>query len=126
MAAGCSGSSDVERAEAYSGIGAGETVRFTGNEPFWGGQVTGIQLRYTDPEHPDGVPITVERFAGNGGLSFSGTFDGARFDLAITPGRCDDTMADRAYPFTATLSVRGETRFGCAWTDSQPFEDRAS
>lgn len=124
VVAGCSGSADVERVEAYTGIGAEETVRFAGNEPFWGGEVTGTQLRYSDPERAAGVPIPVERFAGNGGLSFSGVFEGERFDLAITPGACDDTMADRTYPFTATLSIEGETRFGCAWTDRQPFEEQ--
>ena len=104
----------------------GETVRFAGNEPFWSGEVSGTQLRYADPERADGVPIPVERFAGNGGLSFSGTFEGEPFDLAITPGACDDTMVDRTYPFTATLSIEGETRFGCAWTERRPFEERAS
>ena len=109
------------RTKAYSGIGENETVRFTGTEPFWGGEVSGETLTYTTPENIDGTQIAVERFAGRNGLSFSGTLDGADFVMAVTPGECSDGMSDRTYPFTVTLEVRGEQRQGCAWTDAQSF-----
>lgn len=102
---------------AYAGIGPDETIRFTGTEPFWGATAQGDQLVYTTPERPEGTTIAVKRFAGRGGLSFSGMLDGAKFDLTITPGECSDGMSDRTYPFTATLLVAGETRKGCAWTE---------
>lgn len=102
-------------------IGAEETVRFAGTEPFWGGSATGGTLTYTTPEDIDGTAISVSRFAGRGGLSFSGELQGAKFDLLITQGRCSDGMSDRTYPFVATLSLGGEVRNGCAWTASRPF-----
>ncbi|MCT2559837.1 hypothetical protein N0B51_12705 [Tsuneonella sp. YG55] len=105
----------------FAAIGANETVRFTGTEPFWGGQVVGTALTYSTPEDPDGTDIVVTRFAGRGGLSWSGTYDGARFVLAVTPGECSDGMSDRTYPFVATLEVKGEQRSGCAWTETRSF-----
>ena len=63
----------------------------------------------------------VERFAGRGGISFSGELDGAELEMMVTPLACSDGMSDRAYPFTATLKLGEETRKGCAWTERQPF-----
>lgn len=121
----CSGDSPADgdrAASTFEAIAPGETVQFTGTEPFWGGEVTGDTLTYSTPENIDGVEIDVERFAGLGGVSWSGELDGQPFDLSITEGECSDGMSDRTYPFTATLSVRGETRRGCAWTERRPFE----
>ncbi len=108
-------------AEVFDAIAADETVQFSGTEPFWGGEVTGSELRYSTPDNIDGVRIIVERFAGNNGLSFSGELNGQPFDLAVTPGECSDGMSDRSYPFVATLQIGEETRSGCAWTDDMPF-----
>lgn len=105
----------------FGAIGEDETVKFTGTEPFWGGQVQGTALTYSTPENIDGSDIEVARFAGRGGVSWSGTYNGARFALAVAPGQCSDGMSDRRYPFVATLEVSGEQRSGCAWTERQPF-----
>ncbi|MCP5397024.1 MAG: hypothetical protein H6918_09910 [Sphingomonadaceae bacterium] len=108
--------------EAFAAIAEDEIIHFTGTEPFWGGEVTGTELRYTTPEDIEGQVITVERFAGNNGLGYSGELGGQPFRMAVTPGSCGDGMSDRTYPFVVTLQVRGEDRQGCAWTDKQPFE----
>jgi len=130
LVAGCSGGGadagsekTVTAADSrpYSGIGAGEAIHFTGTEPFWGGEVSGDTLTYQTPDDQKGRQIAVARFAGRNGVSFSGDLDGKPLVLAITPGRCSDGMSDRAYPFAATLQVRGEQRQGCAWTERQPF-----
>ncbi|NTZ42616.1 hypothetical protein G7A66_05855 [Altererythrobacter sp. SALINAS58] len=107
--------------QPYGAIGEAETVYLTGTEPFWGGEVGGETLTYETPENPDGRDIRVERFAGRGGISWSGSLDGASLDLAVTPISCSDGMSDRTYPFTATLQLGDETRSGCAWTDERPF-----
>jgi len=112
---------DTSDMQAYDGIHADETVRFTGTEPFWGGQVNGTLLTYSTPEKPDGDAITVKRFAGRGGVSWSGTWADKAFRLAVTEGSCSDGMSDRTYPFTATLEVGGEQRQGCAWTERRSF-----
>jgi uncharacterized membrane protein len=112
---------DPASSEPYAGIAESETLRFTGTEPFWGGEATGGSLTYTTPEDPDGTTIAVERFAGRGGLSFSGSLAGAALVMSVTPGACSDGMSDRSYPFTVTLELGGEQRNGCGWTDRQPF-----
>lgn len=119
---GGDGAVTAENAQVYDGIANDELLRFGGNEPFWGGQVVSGRLTYTTPENSDGVTIAVKRFAGMNGLGFSGELDGKRFDMAVTPGDCSDTMADRTYPFTITLSIADEVRTGCGWTDAQPYD----
>jgi uncharacterized membrane protein len=113
---------DPASTEVYDGIGPDETLRFTGTEPFWGGEVTGRTLRYSTPEDQDGTDIAVERFAGRGGLSFSGELNGAPFEMMVTPLECSDGMSDRTYPFTVTLEIGEETRNGCGWTEAKPFD----
>ena len=108
--------------EGFTGIGEEETVNFTGTEPFWGGSVTGTDLTYRHPENIEGTTIPVKRFTGQGGLGYSGTLEGAAFDMTITPGACSDGMSDRTYPYTVTLKLGEETRRGCAWTEAEPFE----
>ena len=103
----------------YNGIAVDETVHFTGTEPFWGGQVAGTLLTYSTPDKPDGDAITVKRFAGRAGVSWSGIFKDQPFTLAVTEGKCSDGMSDRTYPFTATLMVEGQQRDGCAWSDKR-------
>ncbi len=82
-------------------------MRFTGAEPFWGGEVAGGTLSYSTPETPDGETIAVERFAGRGGLSFNGTLGEQAFEMMVTPLECSDGMSDRTYPFTVTLQIGG-------------------
>lgn len=117
---------DGAKTKAYAGIGAGDTLRFAGTEPFWGGSVTGAALTYTTPEQPKGAAIAVQRFAGNNGLSFSGKLGEQAFDMAVTEAPCSDGMSDRTYPFTVTLYVGGEMRSGCGWTAARSFTGPAS
>lgn len=101
-------------------IAEGEMVHFVGTEPFWGGKVSGTRLTYTTPENQAGETIAVSRFAGRGGLSFSGTLAAGPMTMAVTPGDCSDGMSDRRYPFAATLRIGSDVRQGCAWTDRRP------
>lgn len=112
---------DSDSRQPFSGIGAGEVVRFTGTEPFWGGQVKGDAMTYSTLENPQGDTVAVKRFAGRNGLGVSGLLKGAAFDMTITPGACSDGMSDRSFPFTVTLLIGGETRNGCAWSDTHPY-----
>ena len=112
---------DAASTEAYDGIAEDETVRFSGTEPFWGGQVGGGSLTYSTPENQDGTTIAVERFAGRGGLSFTGALEGADLEMMVTPLECSDGMSDRIYPFTVTLKIGDDLRSGCGWTERQRF-----
>lgn len=116
----------ADEAEVFAGITSAETISLVGTEPFWGGTVKDGSFTYTSLENQDGETIAVRRFAGNGGLGFSGTLDGKPMDLAITPGECSDGMSDRSFPFVATLRIGEEQRNGCAYTDRQPFSGPAA
>ena len=105
----------------YDGIAEDEVLHFTGTEPFWGGEVSGMALRYTTPENQDGVEIAVERFAGRGGIAYSGMLEGADLEMTITPLECSDGMSDRTYPFTVVLAIGEDKRNGCAWSEQHPF-----
>ncbi|MEZ5744014.1 MAG: hypothetical protein R3D89_09930 [Sphingomonadaceae bacterium] len=113
---------DSEDKRPFAMIAEDETLQFSGTEPFWGGTVSGGTLTWSTPENIEGTTITVERFAGRGGLSFSGELEGRVFDMMVTPGDCSDGMSDRTYPFVVTVQLDKETRKGCAHSDRHPFE----
>lgn len=112
---------ETSETQPFSAIAEDEVVHFTGTEPFWGGEIEGGTLRWSTPDNVDGEMITVSRFAGRGGLSFTGTLQGGPFDLAITPATCSDGMSDRTYPFAVTVLQGDQQLSGCGWTDSQGF-----
>lgn len=112
---------DADDHKPWSGIAATETVRLTGTEPFWGGEVGPGGLVYTTPENPDGEKAAARRFAGRGGVSYSGALAAGAFTLAVTPAPCSDGMSDRSYPYSVTLLIGGQTRRGCGWTKARPF-----
>lgn len=116
---------DSTDTQPYAGIAEGEVLHVTGTEPFWGGTVEGNTFTYSTPENIDGVAVPVERFAGRGGVSFSGELDGAPLDLAITPGDCSDGMSSRTYPFAATLQIGGQQRSGCAYREGDELDPPA-
>lgn len=111
---------------AFAGIKPDERLRFTGTEPFWGGDAQGSELTWTTPENPQGTRVKVSRFDGNNGLSFSGALGGQGFDMAVTEAACSDGMSDRTYPFTVSMRLGGEVRQGCAWTERRPFTGPAA
>ncbi len=106
----------------FAGIAETEVIHLTGTEPFWGGDIEAGIFTYSDPENIGGIAIPVTRFAGRGGVSFSGEWQGASLDLAVTPGECSDGMSERVFPFTATLQWGERQLQGCGWSDAHPYE----
>ena len=98
-----------------------ETVHATGTEPFWNALVSGGDMQYSQPDDPDGQTVAVSRFAGRGGVSFSGRLQDQDLVLAVTDARCTDGMSERSYPFTATLRIGDVLQSGCAWTQRRPY-----
>lgn len=113
---------DADDVRPYGGVAAAEILKFTGTEPFWSGEISGTTLRWTTPENQTGTVLTVKRFAGRNGLSFSGTLEGKSFDMTVTPDpACSDGMSDRTYPFNVTVRIGEDMRNGCAWSAQHPF-----
>lgn len=119
--AGDGGAAPGTSPDGFTAIAPSETITALGTEPFWNVEVAGDLATYSTPEIPDGVTIDLQRFTGQGGLGFSGQWEGRSFDLLITPGTCSDGMSDRSYPYVATLQLGDERRDGCAYTDDEPF-----
>ncbi len=112
--------------ETFAAVAPDEVITLTGTEPFWGVRIAGGQANYANPDHPEGYDFAVERFAGNNGLGFSGTMEGAAVTITLTPGACSDGMSDRTYPYVATIALGDETLRGCGYTDRQPFTGDAA
>lgn len=112
--------------KAFDAVAAEESVTLTGTEPFWNLKVANGEGVWSTPENPDGTRFALGRFAGNGGLGFTGTLDGRTFTATLTPGECSDGMSDRTYPFVATIALGGEVLQGCGYTDRQPFAGPAA
>jgi uncharacterized membrane protein len=122
--AACGGNDEEPRpgeVAVFDAIDDSEVITVLGTEPFWNARIEGVTLTYSTPENINGTQVSIERFAGNGGLGISGELDGVPLQLAITPGECSDSMSDRSYPYTATLALGGESLLGCAYTDLQGF-----
>lgn len=111
--------------EPFDGIAETATISALGNEPFWSLSVEprdgGFEATYSTPDDLEGDVFKVSRFAGNNGLGIGGELDGQPLQLALTPAPCSDGMSDRTYPYTATLAIGDETRFGCAYTSDEGF-----
>lgn len=107
--------------KAFDAVAPEEAVTLIGTEPFWNLTVKSGEGVWTTPENQPGTRLPLTRFAGNGGLGFSGTLDGEAFVATLTPGDCSDGMSDRRFPFVATIALGGRTLQGCGYTDRQPF-----
>lgn len=107
--------------QAFDAVAPEEAVTMLGTEPFWNLEVKSGEGVWMTPDNQDGTRFAVERFAGNGGLGFSGTVDGKPFTATLTPGTCSDGMSDRSFPYVATIAFGGETFEGCGYTDRQTF-----
>lgn len=124
--ASCSGVADRRTEAVFDEIAPEEVVTVSGTEPFWGATIERGQLVWTTPDNPDGTAVEVRRFAGNGGVAWSGELDGEKLDIAVGPGPCSDGMSDRTYPFSAAVSLGERTLTGCAYTDQTGFQGAAN
>ena len=117
---------DRSDSQPYNEVSPDEELRFRGTEPFWGGEVTGSEMVYRTPGQPEGKRVTISRFNGRGGFSYSGKLDGVTFTMAVTPGKCSDGMSDRLYPFVVMMQRGEQVLHGCAWSQSHPFSGPAA
>ncbi|WP_260926895.1 COG3650 family protein [Novosphingobium sp. 9] len=105
---------DPDDHRPWSAIPADAVLVASGTEPFWSARVRDGHLTYATPERPQGVTLPVSRFAGRGGVSFSGEIEGRDLTLAVGPGPCSDGMSDRPWPYGATLRLGERVLSGCA------------
>jgi uncharacterized membrane protein len=145
-AAGCALSGCGERAVSGSGKRAaavetrpapgaamGDTVLVAvGNEPFWNVKVGAREIRYTEPEHPegfafppaDGVQAGEWRVYRTRRERTAGKIGPLTLELRIRQAPCSDGMSDRSYDLAAELALDDETLTGCAYYEVGPPNPR--
>lgn len=109
--------------KTFDRVSLAEVVTLTGTEPFWTLRIEDGKGLWTTPDNLPGTEVPLTRFAGNGGLGFTGTLDGKPLAATLTPGKCSDGMSDRSFPYVATIALGGETFEGCGYTTGQPFTE---
>lgn len=107
--------------KAFDEVAPKDVVTLIGTEPFWSLRIEDGEGLWSTPDNQPGTRFVVSRFAGNNGLGFTGTLDGAPLTATLTPGGCSDGMSDRRFPFVATIALGGETLTGCGYTTDQPY-----
>ncbi|TBN41815.1 hypothetical protein EYE42_05260 [Paracoccus subflavus] len=85
-----------------------------GNEPFWAVDVAGSTAIYKTPDNQSGQPIRVNRLNFAQGVEYVGVRGGRPFVLNVRAAECTDSMSGDRFPFTARLTVSGQTQAGCA------------
>jgi uncharacterized membrane protein len=93
----------------------GARLRAAGTEPFWSASIEGRCVTYAHPDDQDGTRVWTRASVARGGGSWSGTLEGRRFELRVTPEPgCSDGMSDKKYSLAAELTLGSERRVGCA------------
>lgn len=89
--------------------------RALGTEPFWAVTSGSAGLRYSTPDNSEGTIVIVEDEQSTPeSRRLSGKMGDRPFAIELTVKPCSDGMSDRAYPFSARLTLDGETLEGCA------------
>ena len=94
-----------------------------GNEPFWGLAIEGEHAGWATPEEPTGQTLE-GRFVQLdyvGLFSWRGRFGAGDLVAFVTQRSCVDTMADRDYPFSISVSLPdGSVLLGCCDSTTKP------
>lgn len=91
---------------------APKVIRYTahGTEPFWGVDLDGDMLTYSDPE-VSGISATVSKA---GDLAWTGTLGGKPLQFRLEKRACSDGMSDRTYDYAADVKIGERMLLGCA------------
>jgi len=103
--------------------GPGETLHFSGTEPFWGGTVRHTRMVFTTPDNQRGEVIRVRRQEASRQIRYRGRMarEGT-FTMTILARPCSDGMSDNAYPYEVTIAFRSNRISGCGWTARHPYK----
>ena len=94
-----------------------------GNEPFWGLAIDSENAGWATPEEPAGQTLegTFQRLDYAGLFAWRGKFGEGDLVAFVTHQPCSDTMVDRDYPYSVSLSLPdGSVLLGCCDSTSDP------
>lgn len=93
----------------------GFSYKAFGNEPDWTATVDKDNtVTYTNMNHEEQITLKTERSAYAKGVTYTGVYKNQAFELDLNGQACNDTMVDKRYDMTASLSINGEQLEGCA------------
>lgn len=91
--------------------------RLAGNEPFWSVRIGASGLTYTTPDYPKGIafPSTAPEASGNRlrWVAITPPPEAHTLEVMLEERRCQDTMADKVWSHTATVTFDGTVLSGC-------------
>jgi uncharacterized membrane protein len=94
-----------------------------GNEPFWGLAIDSENAGWATPEEPAGHTLkgTFQRLDYTELFAWRGTFGEGDLVAFVTRRPCADTMVDRDYPYSISISLPdGSVLLGCCDSSSNP------
>ncbi|MGB5550967.1 MAG: hypothetical protein WBO74_10770, partial [Thermoanaerobaculia bacterium] len=100
-----------------------------GNEPFWGLAIDGEHAGWATPVEPEGRTLegTFLPLDYAGLFSWRGSFGEGDLVAFVTQRPCSDTMADRDYAYSISVSLPdGSVLLGCCDTTSKPNTEGSS
>lgn len=90
-------------------------LRASGHHPDWSVDISEQGLLLQRPgQPPQALPYLEERLPGDQ-ASFSSEADGQRLELWVAPQACQDIASGTRTPYSASLTLDGQTLRGCAY-----------
>lgn len=110
---------DLQRAGTGEGANCSQmfpdfVARAQGHEPSWTLEIDTRSVRLMRPDaEPVGAPWAPFRWE-NGAYRYRADTGAEKWDIAITPGACEDTMVEVTFGYRAELRVNDQRYAGCA------------
>lgn len=92
------------------------TVKANGTEPFWHLAIDGGQGSFSRPDHDEASGAVKDTTDADGTRHYEMDTLAGHIMATISPGTCNDDMADMTYGWKAEVVTAGETLKGCAYT----------
>lgn len=96
---------------------AAGSFRLAGNEPFWSVRIGASGLTYLTPDYQQGIafPSTAPQATGTTlrWVAITPPPEAHTLEVTLEEKRCQDTMADKTWTHTATVSFDGTRLSGC-------------
>ena len=95
-----------------------------GTEPFWSLELGAAEASFTRPDQAALSGPIKDQSAADGSRQFDVDTRAGRLQVHLSPGACNDGMADMHYGWQAEASLGGETYTGCAYAGEAPASPR--
>lgn len=99
-------------------------IAFSGNEPFWALTLNQVHASYTTPRIEQEYAIERQQPSDDHWVVLLKSADAPAGELQINSAVCYDTMSGKAFPYSAQLTIAGETQQGCGGETTQLLQGK--